>query len=126
MQEDQEDSRSSLEPSPREIVVGILSDGMLKLLLERKDGRKRRHRCQVFRPPSKYKSRVGAGGDDQVHPWRQMVEQKGDGIVNRLGFDNVVVVEDEAQVVWEARDFIEQGGQNQFDVDCPRGLKRGQ
>jgi hypothetical protein len=27
-----------------------------------------------------------------------------------LGFDHVVVVEDEDEIVWEARDFIEQGG----------------
>jgi len=30
---------------------------------------------------------VAAGGDDQVHSVRQMVEQKGEALVNRLGID---------------------------------------
>ena len=42
--------------------------------------------------------RIGPAGDDQVQPrWRgrQMVEQKGKRVVNWLGLNNVVVVEDE-------------------------------
>ena len=27
------------------------------------------------------------GGDDQVHLWRQVLEQKGEGMVNRFGIN---------------------------------------
>ncbi len=46
------------KPSPRDIVVGILTDLMLKLLMERTDGRKRRRRCQAFKPPSNYSAEI--------------------------------------------------------------------
>ena len=36
--------------------------------------------------------RVGTAGDDKMHLWRQMVEQKGDATVDRLGVDNVEVI----------------------------------
>ena len=55
-----------------------------------------------------------------------MVEQKGEDLVNRCGFDGVVIVKDKNQVIWENRNLIEQGGQNCFDVDLTRGLQRGQ
>ncbi len=45
-------------PSPRDIVVGILTDVMLKLLMERTDGRKRRRRSHTCRPPSKYSTEI--------------------------------------------------------------------
>lgn len=45
-------------PSPRDIVVGILTDVMLKLLMERTDGTKRRRRCQAFKPPSNYSAEI--------------------------------------------------------------------
>jgi hypothetical protein len=49
---------SQQKPSPRDIVVGILTDVMLKLLMERTDGRKRRSRCQSFSPPSKCSAEI--------------------------------------------------------------------
>src|SRR3972149_1513065 len=54
------------------------------------------------------------GGDDQVHLWWQMLEQKGEGIVNRFGINNMVVVKDEDEIVRDGGDFIEQGRQNRF------------
>ena len=39
------------------------------------------------------------GGDSQVHLGRQMLEQKGEGFVNRFGINNVVVVKDEDEMV---------------------------
>ncbi len=39
------------------------------------------------------------GGNHQVHPWWQVLEQKGEGIVNRSGINNVVVIEDENEIV---------------------------
>ena len=39
------------------------------------------------------------GGDDQVHLWRQVLEQKGEGFVNRFGINNVIVVKDEDEAL---------------------------
>src|SRR5919107_3728441 len=58
--------------------------------------------------------RVLAGGDDQVHPWRQVLDQEGEGIVDRCGIDNVVVVEDENEIVFDGGDLVEQGRQDRF------------
>ena len=42
--------------------------------------------------------RILAGGDDQVHLGRQMLEQKGEGFVNRFGIKHVIVVKDEDEI----------------------------
>ena len=65
------------------------------------------------------------GGNDQVHLWRQVLEQKGEGLVNRFGINNVVVVKDEDEIVRDGGDFIEQGCQNRFDGRWLRGLEHG-
>ena len=70
--------------------------------------------------------RVLTGGDDQVHLWRQVLEQKGEGIVNRSGIDHVVVVEDEDEIVRDGGDFIEQGRQDRFGRRWLRGLEHTQ
>jgi hypothetical protein len=49
------------------------------------------------------------GGDNQVHVWWQVLEQKGENIVNRFGINHVVVVKDEDEMIWEGGNFIEQG-----------------
>ena len=49
--------------------------------------------------PGEGQARVLAGGDDQVHPRRQVLEQKGEGLVVRPGIEHVVVVQDEDEVV---------------------------
>jgi len=51
------------------------------------------------------------GGDDQVHLWRQVLEQKGERLVNRWRIDHVVVIQDEDEIVREGDDLIEQGCQ---------------
>ena len=66
------------------------------------------------------------GGDDQVHLWRQVLEQKGEGIVNRFGINHVVVVKDEDEIVRDGGDFIEQGRQNRFGGRWLRGLEHSQ
>ena len=66
------------------------------------------------------------GGDDQVHLWRQVLEQKGEGIVNRFGINHVVVVKDEDEIVRDGGDFIEQGRQNRFGWRWLRGLEHTQ
>ena len=63
------------------------------------------------------------GGDDEVHPWRQVLEQKGEGVVDRFGVDNVVVVEDEDEIVRDRVNFIKQGRQGRFDWWWLRGLE---
>ncbi len=37
-----------------------------------------------------------------------MVEQKGEGVVDWLGFDEVVVIEDEDKAVWDGVDLVDQ------------------
>ena len=69
---------------------------------------------------------VLAGGDDQVHLRRQVLEQKGEGIVDRSGIDHVVVVKDEDEIVRDGGDFVEQGRQDRFGRRWLRGLERTQ
>jgi hypothetical protein len=49
-----------------------------------------------------------------VHLLRQVLEQKGDGLVDRLGIKNMVVVKDEDELVGEGGDVVEQRCQNRF------------
>ena len=63
------------------------------------------------------------GGDDQVYLWRQVLDQKGEGIVNRFGINRMVVIQDEDEIVRDGGDFIEQGCQNRFDGWRLRGLE---
>ena len=61
-----------------------------------------------------------------MHLWRQVLEQKGEGIVNRFGINHVVVVKDEDEVIRDGGDFIEQGCQNRFGGWRLRGLEHTQ
>ena len=64
---------------------------------------------------------VFAGGYDQVHLGRQVLEQKGDGFVDRcrpayrFGIDHVVIVDDQGEIIRDGGNFIDQDGQDQFD-----------
>ena len=49
-----------------------------------------------------------ASGDHQVHLRRQVLDQKGQGIVNRPGINQVVVVKHEDKMVRDAGNLIEQ------------------
>ncbi len=40
------------------------------------------------------------GGDSQMHLRWQVLEQKGEGFVNRFGIDHVVVVQNEDEMIW--------------------------
>ena len=66
--------------------------------------------------------RILAGGYDQVHLWWQVLEQKGESIINRFGINSVVVVKDEDEIVRDDDDLIEQGRQNRFSWRWLRGL----
>ena len=67
-----------------------------------------------------------AGGDDQVHLRRQMLEQEGKGIVNGLASITLVVIQDEDESLRDGGDFIEQGCQHRFGWRWLRGLERPQ
>ena len=40
-----------------------------------------------------------AGGDDQVHLWRQVLEQEGKRLVNGLGINDMVIIENEDETL---------------------------
>ena len=61
-----------------------------------------------------------------MHLGRQVVEQKGEGLVNRWGIDQVVIVQDEDKIVRDGGDFIEQGRQQRFSWRRLRGLEHAQ
>ena len=48
--------------------------------------------------PGQGEMRILTGGDDQVHLRRQVLEQKGEGLVDRLGLNQMVVVKDEDEI----------------------------
>jgi hypothetical protein len=66
--------------------------------------------------------RVGAGEDHQMHLRRQVVEEKRDSVVHRLGRDKVIVIQDEDIVCpWQegsispgSGDLVDQHSQNGF------------
>ena len=76
--------------------------------------------------PGQGKLWILTGGDDQVHLRRQVLDQKGEGVVNRLGVDQVVVVKDEDEAFREGGDLVDQGGQKRFGRRWLRGLERSQ
>ena len=61
-----------------------------------------------------------------MHLWRQVLEQKGEGVVYWFGINNVIVIKDEDEIVRDGGDFIDQGCQNRFDWRWLRGLERSQ
>src|SRR6266851_5151031 len=46
---------------------------------------------------------IRASGDDEVHLRRQVVHEKGEGLMDSPGSDDVVVIEDEGEVCCSAR-----------------------
>ena len=57
--------------------------------------------------PGQRKRRVLTGGDDKVHLRRQVLQQKGQGLVDRWSVDGVVVVQHQQETVWQGRDVVE-------------------
>ena len=66
-------------------------------------------------------SRILTGGDDQVHLRRLVLDQEGQGVVDRLGVEDVVVVENEHDIARDGGDVVEQGRQRRLEW---RGLRR--
>ena len=65
--------------------------------------------------------RILPGGDHQMHLWWQVIDQKGDGVVNPLVVHQIIIIEYEDQIVREEVDFIEQRRENRFDRWQGRG-----
>ncbi len=55
------------------------------------------------------------GRDDQVHPGRQMFDQRGEGIVNRFRIREMIVIQNEDKTIRDGSNLIEQGCQDRFD-----------
>ncbi len=65
---------------------------------------------------------VFTGGDDQVHLRRQVLEQKGEGLVNRFGINHMVIIQDEDEIVRDGGNFIEQGCQQSIRWAAAEGI----
>jgi hypothetical protein len=59
-----------------------------------------------------------------VHPWWQVLEQKGEDVVDRSGIDRVVIVEDEDDIVRDGVDLVEQRRQGRFGRRWLAGSER--
>jgi hypothetical protein len=59
--------------------------------------------------------RVFTGGDDQMHLGRQVVDDKGKRLINRLCINKVIVIQNEEKAIGHCRDLVEQSSQNGFD-----------
>ena len=66
------------------------------------------------------------GGDYEVHLRWQVFEQKGESVVNGLGLDQVIVVQDEDNRSRDGRDVVDKGGKDGFGRRWLRRLKRAQ
>ena len=80
------------------------------------------------RTRSRARGRCGylTGGDDQVHLWRQVFDQKGEGLVDRFGINHVVVVKHEDEALRDGGEFVDQGRQQRFGRRRLRGFERSQ
>jgi len=54
-----------------------------------------------------WQQRILAGNDNKVHLRRQMVQQKRNSIIDRLGVYQVKVVKNENKIIRNSGDFIE-------------------
>ncbi len=61
-----------------------------------------------------------------MHLRWQVFEQKGEGLVNRLGLKHVVVVKDEDEMIFYGGQVIEQGRQHRFGWRWLRGVEHPQ
>ncbi len=57
---------------------------------------------------------------------RLVFNEEGQRLVHRLRIDRVVVIQDEQKMLGDIGDFVEQGGQNCFDLQRLEGLECSQ
>ncbi|BFT70440.1 hypothetical protein PAENIP36_18820 [Paenibacillus sp. P36] len=58
--------------------------------------------------PGQRKGRIFTRSDNQMHLRRQVLKQKDESMVDRVGLNKMVVVKHEDELVWKAADFIKQ------------------
>ena len=61
-----------------------------------------------------------------MHLRRLVFDEESQGLIDRLGIDRVVVIQDEQKVLRDGGNFVEQGDQNGFDLQRLGGLERSQ
>jgi hypothetical protein len=61
-----------------------------------------------------------------MHVRRLVVNDKGERQVNCMRINDVVVIHDQDELLWQCRDFVEQVGQSEFEIRRLQGLKRSQ
>ena len=69
---------------------------------------------------------VFPGGNDQVRLWRLVINEESQGLIDRLGSDRVVVIQDEQKVLRDGGNLVEQGGQKGFDLQRLGRLEHSQ
>ena len=70
--------------------------------------------------------RIFAGGDDQVHLWRLVFDEEGQGLIDRSGIERMVVIEHEDERIRDGGDVVEQGCQQRVAGRWLRRLQRSQ
>ena len=58
----------------------------------------------------------------RVHLRRQVLEQKGEGLVNRFGINHMVIVQDKNEIIRDGNDFIQQSRQNRLRLAVAGGI----
>ena len=61
-----------------------------------------------------------------MHLRRLVFDEESQGLIDRLGLDRVVVIQDEQKVLRDGGNVVEQAGQNNFDLQLLGGLERSQ
>jgi hypothetical protein len=61
-----------------------------------------------------------------VHLGRQMIKQKGEGLVDRLSIKNMIVIKDEDKMIRDGGNLIEKRSHNGFSWRWLRGLEHTQ
>ena len=75
--------------------------------------------------PGEPQRRIDAGGDHQVDAGRQVLRQLGDGPVDRLVLDLVVVVQHEHELVGERGERPQERGYERGERAADSGGRRG-
>ena len=66
-------------------------------------------------PATERQRRVGAGGDHQVHLWRQVLNEECHPVLDVVRIDDVVVVEHQHDVARQPAEVVEQRGKDRCD-----------
>ena len=93
---------------------------------KRKSAARSSVKSAVDAEPGQGQTWILTGGDDQVHLWRQVFDQKGERLVDRFGINHVVVVKHEDEACREGGELVDQSRQQRLGRRRLRGLERSQ